>query len=113
LEDHEKYMEKLVKNPNAYQWIIVCDGEDVGHIKIVNLEFGSMIKDGFRGKGIGKVAYELVFKEAKNLGLKKLTATVKIDRATPSKFETQTGWEKKKILRKNEKPYAYTLERIL
>ena len=110
---HVKYMESLEKNPNAFQWIITYEGKDVGYIKIIDLEFGSSIKDGFQGMGIGTKAYSLVFKEAKKLGLTKLTASVKIDRPTSLKFEEKTGWKKIGIDYKNKKPYAYKLERIL
>ena len=110
---HVKYMESLEKNPNAFHWIITYEGKDVGFIKIIDLEFGSSIKDGFQGMGIGTKAYSLVFKEAKKLGLTKLTASVKIDRLIPLKFEEKTGWKKIGIDYKNKKPYAYKLERIL
>jgi len=112
-ETHLKYMQKMVKNPNFFHWIITYHKKDVGYIKIVNLEFGSMLLNGYRGRGIGKLAYELVFKEVKKLGLIKLTAQVKINRETPLKFEEKTGWIKKGIIYKNNKPYAHRLERIL
>ena len=110
---HVKYMESLEKNPNAFYWIITYEGKDVGFIKIIDLEFGSSIKDGYQGMGIGTKAYSLVFKEAKKLGLTKLTASVKIDRLTPLKFEEKTGWKKIGFDYKNNKLYAYKLERIL
>ena len=110
---HFEYMKKLKKNPNAYQWIIMENGNDEGYIKIVDLEFGSSLKDEFRGKGIGTKAYDLVFKEAKKLGLKKLKATVKLNRKTPIHFEKKTGWKNLGIIYKNEKPYAYKLEKVL
>ena len=50
---------------------------------------------------------------AKKLGLKKLTAQVKIDRETPLKFEMDTGWINKGFIYKDNKPYAYKLEKII
>ena len=47
-EQHKSYMEKLQRK-ECPQWIIICDGKDVGHIKVVNLELGSMVMDGYRG----------------------------------------------------------------
>ena len=105
IKTHFKYMNNLENNPNAFQWIIVVDGKD--------FEFGSSIKDEFRGKGIGTRAYDLVFKEAKKLGLDRITATVKINRDTPLSFEEKTGWKSLGIVYKNKKPYAYKLERLL
>jgi len=111
--DHMLYMESLEKNSNAYHWIVTFDKMDVGYIKIIDLEFGSSIKDGYQGMGIGTKAYSLVFKEAKKLGLSKLTASVKIDRLTPLKFEEKTGWKKIGLDYKNNALYGYKLERIL
>ena len=67
-QTHLKYMQKMAKNPYFFHWIITYHKKDVGYIKIVNLEFGSMLLNDYRGRGIGKLAYELVFKEAKKLG---------------------------------------------
>ena len=110
---HVKYMESLEKNSKAFHWIITYNEKDVGYIKIIDLELGSSIKDSFQGMGIGTKAYSLVFKEAKKLGLTKLTALVKTDRLTSLKFEEKTGWKKIGIEYKNKKPYAYKLEHTL
>ena len=112
-ETHLKYMQKMEANPNFFQWIITYNKKDVGYIKIDGLVFGSMLLNEYRGKGIGKQAYALVFKEAKKLGLTKLTAQVKMDRETSIEFEMKTGWIKKEIIYKNNKPYAYSLEKPL
>ena len=112
-ETHLKYMQKMEANPNFFQWIITYNKKDVGYIKIDGLVFGSMLLNEYRGKGIGKQAYALVFNEAKKLGLTKLTAQVKMDRETSIEFEMKTGWIKKEIIYKNNKPYAYSLEKPL
>ena len=111
--DHVIYMESLGKNSNVYHWIVTFDEMDVGYIKIIDLELGSSIKDGYQGMGIGTKAYSLIFKEAKKLGLSKLTASVKIDRLTSLKFEEKTGWKKIGLEYKNNNLYAHKLERIL
>ena len=112
-ETHLKYMQKMEANPNFFQWIITYNKKDVGYIKIDGLVFGSMLLNEYRGKGIGKQAYALVFKKAKKLGLTKLNAQVKMDRETSIEFEMKTGWVKKEIIYKNNKPYAYSLEKPL
>ncbi len=112
-ETHYKYMKKLRENTETFQWIIVFEGKDVGYIKIIETELGSNMLDGFRRKGIGTYAYKLVFEEARKKGLKKLTATVKINRITPLDFETKLGWVKKNIIYKNGKPYSVYIEKIL
>jgi RimJ/RimL family protein N-acetyltransferase len=113
VETHKKYMEKLEKDPEAYQWIIVCDNQDVGHAKIISGEFGYMIKDGFRGKGVGARFHELVFEEAKKLGIRKLKDTIKVDNAASLKLALKTGFVHTGLVFRDDKPYAYTLEKIL
>ena len=112
-ETHLKYMQKMKTNAKFFHWMITYNKKNVGYIKIVDLEFGSMLLNDYRGKGIGKQAYALVFKEAKKIGLTKLTAQVKINRETSLEFEMKTGWVKKEIIYKNNKPYAFSLEKNL
>ena len=112
-ETHLKYMQEMTADRKIFHWIITYNKKDVGYIKIGDLEFGSMLLNDYRGRGIGKLAYALVFKEAKKLGLTKLTAQVKMDRETSIEFEMKTGWIKKEIIYKNNKPYAYSLEKPL
>ena len=112
-ETHLKYMQKMTVDKKKFHWIITYNKKDVGYIKIGDLEFGSMLLNDYRGRGIGKLAYALVFKEAKKLGLTKITAQVKINRETSLEFEMKTGWVKKGIIYKNNKPYAFSLEKSL
>ena len=112
-ETHYEYMKKLRMDPKTFQWIIVFEGKDVGYIKIIGTELGSNMLDGFRRKGIGTNAYKLVFEEARKKGLKKLTATVKINRTTSLDFETKLGWVKKNIIYKNGDPYSIYIEKEL
>ena len=98
---HKKYMEKLENDPKTIQWIIVVDGKNAGHIKIIGTELGTTISERFRRRGIGTKAYKLLFDEAKKFGLKKLTATIKIDRTIPFDFEEKLGWIKKEIIYKD------------
>ena len=112
-ETHLKYMQEMTADKKKFHWIITYNKKDVGYIRLGNLEFGSMLLNDYRGRGIGKLAYALVFKEAKKLGLTKITAQVKINRETSLEFEMKTGWVKKGIIYKNNKPYAFSLEKSL
>ena len=78
-ETHSEYMKKLDSNPDAHQWVICFGDEVIGHVKIIAGELGYMLKKGFRGKGIGVKFHELVFLQAKNLGIKKLKDTIKVN----------------------------------
>jgi len=113
LSHHIKYMEKISNDPDVHQWIVTYDRVDVGHIKIVRGELGYMIKGGFRGKGIGTGIYELIDREARKLGIKKLYGVIKINQPIPLRLALKVGFVQKCIIEKNGKPYAYSLERII
>lgn len=112
-KSHKKYMEKLEEDPGNYQWIITYDGREVGHTKIIGEEFGYMIMDGFRGKGIGTKFHELIFREAKRLGIKKLKDTIKVDNQVSLNLALKTGFVHTGLVFRDDKVYAYTLEKIL
>jgi RimJ/RimL family protein N-acetyltransferase len=106
-------MEKLEKDPHVFQWIITCDQDDVGHTKIIGEEFGYMLKDGFRGKGIGTSFHRLIFEEARKLGIQKLKDTIRIANEPSLRLALKSGFVNKELLYKEGKPYAYILEKRL
>ena len=112
-ETHSEYMKKLDSNPDAHQWVICFGDEVIGHVKIIAGELGYMLKKGFRGKGIGAKFHELVFLQAKNLGIKKLKDTIKVNNNASLKLALKTGFVSKGLIYKDGKPYAYVLEKIL
>lgn len=112
-ETHSEYMKKLDSNPDAHQWVICFGDEVIGHVKIIAGELGYMLKKGFRGKGIGVKFHELVFLQAKNLGIKKLKDTIKVNNNASLKLALKTGFVSKGLIYKDGKPYAYVLEKIL
>jgi RimJ/RimL family protein N-acetyltransferase len=112
-EAHRQYMEKLEKDSQAYHWIITCDHRDVGHTKIIGEEFGYMITDGYRRKGIGTSFHKLVFEEARKLGIHKLKDTIKINNQPSLRLALKSGFLNKELLYKEGKPYAYILEKRL
>jgi len=106
-------MKKLDGNPDAHQWVICFGDEVIGHVKIIAGELGYMLKKGFRGKGIGVKFHELVFLQAKNLGIKKLKDTIKVNNNASLKLALKTGFVSKGLIYRDGKPYAYVLEKIL
>ena len=112
-ETHSEYMKKLDSNPDAHQWVICFGDEVVGHVKIIAGELGYMLKKGFRGKGIGVKFHELVFLQAKKLGIKKLRDTIKVNNNASLKLALKTGFVSKGLIYKDGTPYAYVLEKIL
>lgn len=112
-ETHRKYMERISKDPNVHQWIVTCDGEDIGHTKIIGSEFGYMIKNGFRGKGLGATIHNLVFEEAKKCGMSKLNVTVKAGNVPSLKLCRKTGFVDSGQVVSSGKVVAYTLVKTL
>ena len=112
-ETHSEYMKKLDSNPDAHQWVICFGDEVIGHVKIIAGELGYMLKKGFRGKGIGVKFHELVFLEARKLGIKKLRDTIKVNNNASLKLALKTGFVSKGLIYRDGKPYAYVLEKIL
>lgn len=78
-EEHYAYMEKQTSNSKFFQWIICNDNKDVGYVRILDFDVSIMIDDEFQGLGYSSAALKLVEKEAKKIGLEKLTALVKVD----------------------------------
>jgi len=113
VETHRKYMEGLEKDPRAYQWIVSCDGYDVGHVKIISGELGYMLKREYHGKGIGAKFHDLVFEEAKKKGLRKLIDTIKVDNISSLKLAIRMGFREMELHYKYGEPYAHILERDL
>lgn len=112
-ETHKRYMKTLENDPGSYQWIITWNNKDVGHTKIIGEEFGYMIKDEFRGIGIGTAFHMLVFEEAKKLGINRLKDTIKVSNEPSLRLALKTGFIKTGLIFKHNRPYAYTLEKSL
>ena len=47
------------------------------------------------------------------IGLKKIDITIKVEQPIPLRVAKKVGFEEKGIIYKNEKPYAYKLEKVL
>jgi RimJ/RimL family protein N-acetyltransferase len=112
-ETHGKYMDKISKDSNVRQWIVVCDEEDIGHTKIIGNEFGYMIKKGCRGKGLGATIHKLVFEEAKKHGIRKLNVTIKAGNDRSLTLCRKTGFVDSGQIVKDGKVVAYTLLKTL
>lgn len=112
-ETHRKYMERISKDSNVRQWIVMCDGEDIGHTKIIGSEFGYMIKNAFRGKGLGATIHNLVFEEAKKYGMSKLNVTIKAGNEPSLNLCRKTGFVDSGQIVSGGKVVAYTLVKTL
>jgi len=97
-EEHNRYWsERLAKN-DAYSFIVVSDGEDVGLVRLDKegdaYEVHIMIAPGKQGKGFGTAAIEKIKETAAKLGIKKLVARVKGGNIVSEKIFRENGFVK-------------------
>lgn len=102
-QDHYKYLKKQEKNPSFFHWIISYGNFDAGYVRILDNDVSIMVDNKFQNKGIGTFALNLVEKEAKLLGIKKLVGRVMVHNN-----------QSKKIFEKNNyKLLMYWLEKYI
>ena len=75
-DEHYKYMNEKIINPNFHQWIAIDGKIDVGYIRILDQDINIMVEKKFQTKGIGTTMLSLVEKKALKLGIKKLKAKI-------------------------------------
>jgi len=85
-KEHYDYLKRQESNPDFYNWIICYDNNDAGYIRILANDISIMIEPKFHNKGIGTKAVQLIEKEAKKLGIRKLVGKVMVDNKTSEKI---------------------------
>ncbi|MDF0681300.1 MAG: GNAT family N-acetyltransferase, partial [Candidatus Nitrosocosmicus sp.] len=112
-DKHYKYMKKLEQMEHVYQWMITFEDRVVGYVKIIDGEISYMIKKGYRGKGIGNESFKLVEEEIKKIGIKKITASIKVNNEASLKWIQRAGYKKAGIVYNEENfPSEYIMEKI-
>jgi len=112
-ETHRKYMKILREDKDSFQWIITFNDQDVGHIKVDRGMFGYMLKTNFRGKGIIKIASNMIFNELKKKGVKKLKGSVRIGECFQLDVAKKMNFVETEIITKDGKPYLIMMEKNL
>ena len=77
--EHYEYLKKQNRNPNFVNWIICIYSKNVGYIRVLDNDVSIMIEKKFHGKGIGTQALEILEKEARKFGIRKLVGRVMVD----------------------------------
>jgi RimJ/RimL family protein N-acetyltransferase len=113
LASHIKYMKKLEKMSDVYHRIITLNGSGVGYIKVVNNDISYMVKKEFRGKGIMKSSFKIVFDDLKRLGKSKVKAAIMANNYPSLKLVEKAGFVMCETIYKNNEPYSFVLEKIL
>ncbi|HYE42834.1 MAG TPA: GNAT family protein [Caulobacteraceae bacterium] len=108
LDEHERWLDQFLANPDVRGWIIAVRGEPVGLLTLKGLagcdqcaQWGWYIGEaGARGRGVGRAAQalglDLAFGE---LGLNKVTAEVLADNEVALKAQASAGFRREGYLR--------------
>jgi len=102
-KEHYEYLQKQKTNPSFFNWIISYDDKDAGYLRILDNDVSIMVEKKYQGKGIGTKALDLVEKEAKKLGIKKLVGRIMVKNKSSKKIFTKNNfklkmyWYEKKI----------------
>jgi len=114
-EEYIKYItNQLKQSENNRHWILMFENEMIGHTKIINQQFGYIIKKEYRNRGLAKEVMRLVFEESKKLGIKKIYYITKVTQPISLWVSIKNGFQMMGIIRdENSQPYAYKLEKNL
>jgi len=78
-KEHYAYLKKQKTNPKFFNWIISKNEKDVGYVRLLDEDVSIMIEKKYQGQGIGTLALQILEKEARNLGVKRLVGRVMVD----------------------------------
>ena len=78
-KEHYDYLQKQKSNSHFFNWIICYGTKDVGYLRVLDNDVGIIIDSKYQKKGIGAKALQILDKEAKKLGIKKLVGRVMIN----------------------------------
>ena len=76
-KEHYEYMKNQKSNTNFHQWISSDGKNNVGYIRLLKDDVSIIVDQKFQNKGIGTKMLELMEKEARKIGLKKIKALVR------------------------------------
>ena len=102
-KEHYNYLAKQKSNPNFMNWIITYGSKDAGYLRVLNNDVSIMIEKKYNNKGIGTTALQLLEKQARKQGIKKLVGRVMIHNKSSKKI----------FLKNNYKLRMYWLEKDL
>ena len=102
--EHYGYMSKQATNTNFHQWVAVKSENllPIGYIRILDQDINIMVEKKSQTKGIGTVMLNLVEKEARRLGIKKLKAKVLIGNDSSKKIFEKNNYKLKMHLFEKE-----------
>lgn len=107
MEEHLKWLEKVIENPNRQLFIMDVDGTPVGQLRLdlegSSAEISYGLGAEFRGKGLGRLVLEQAETLAEVFAISTLTAEVLPHNAASQKLFKSLGFEEEK----REEIYVY------
>ncbi len=107
MEEHLKWLEKVIENPNRQLFIMDVDGTPVGQLRLdlegSSAEISYGLGAEFRGKGLGRLLLEQAETLAEVFAISTLTAEVLPHNAASQKLFKSLGFEEEK----REEIYVY------
>jgi len=109
-EEHEKWFQRILKDPTCRYWIIVCDGRDVGLANIYNLDRQNrrcywafyIVSPNVRGKGVGSfVECTILHHVFDELQLNKLCCEVLAFNETVTNMHKGFGFKQEGLFREH------------
>lgn len=76
--EHQKFMNKMITDKNYHYWLVEYNNQKVGLARLYRTDFGYAILNEFQHKKIGQAVYDLIFDEAKDLGIEKITDSIRL-----------------------------------
>ena len=101
-KEHYEYMKNQKSNTNFHQWISSDGKNNVGYIRLLKDDVSIIVDQKFQNKGIGTIMLELMEKEAKKIGLKKIKALVRKNNSSSEKIFLKYNYNLKLLMFEKE-----------
>ena len=101
-KEHYEYMKNQKSNTNFHQWISSDGKNNVGYIRLLKDDVTIIVDQKFQNKGIGTKMLELMEKEARKIGLKKIKALVRKNNFSSEKIFLKNNYQLKTLMFEKE-----------
>ena len=95
-------MKNQKSNTNFHQWISSDGKNNVGYIRLLKDDVSIIVDQKFQNKGIGTKMLELMEKEARKIGLKKIKALVRKNNFSSEKIFLKNNYNVTTLLFEKE-----------
>jgi len=94
-KEHYQYMEEQENNRNFHQWMAIINNDVVGYIRILDSDISILVLQKYHNRGMGTIMLQLLEKEAKKLGIKKLRGLVRTNNSISQQIFQKNNYQLK------------------